>query len=108
MLRIPMAASAVVLFAARPVLGTVLTFDGALERARQEAPAILAARLRPDEARGRLVGASVLLRENPVLDVTGGRRDSDRGISTDIETGLGQTFELGGQRRARIQGAQAG
>jgi cobalt-zinc-cadmium efflux system outer membrane protein len=109
MLRIPLAAaSAVVLLAARPGLGTVLTFDGVLERARREAPAILAARLRPEEARGRLAGASVLLRENPLLDVTGGRRDSNRGVSTDIETGLGQTFELGGKREARIHGAEAG
>ena len=109
MLRISLAAaSAVVLLAARPGFGTVLTFDGALDRARREAPAILAARLRPDEARGRLAGASVLLRDNPVLEMIGGRRDSDRGISTDIDTGLGQTFELGGQRHARIQGAQAG
>ncbi|MFN8545558.1 MAG: TolC family protein [Candidatus Binatia bacterium] len=109
MFRIPLAAaSVVVVLAARPGLGTVLTFDGALERARREAPAILAARLRPEEARGRLAGASVLLRENPVLDVTGGRRDSDRGVSTDIETSLGQTFELGGQRGARVRGAEAG
>jgi cobalt-zinc-cadmium efflux system outer membrane protein len=109
MVRIPLAAaSAVVMLAARPVFATVLTFDGALDRARREAPAILAARLRPDDARGRLAGASVLLRDNPVLDFASGRRDSDRGISTDIDTGLGQTFELGGQRHARIQGARAG
>jgi cobalt-zinc-cadmium efflux system outer membrane protein len=106
-MRISGAALAVALISPRAVFGTVLTLDDALERARREAPAIMTARLRPDEARGRLAGASVFLRDNPVAEFTGGRRDSDRGVSTDIETGLGQTFELGGQRRARVQGARA-
>ncbi|HJQ82854.1 MAG TPA: TolC family protein [Candidatus Binatia bacterium] len=105
--RIPVATLAVAVCSPTAVLGTVLTLDGALERARREAPAVLAARLRPDEGRGRLAGASVLLRENPVVEGAGGRRDSDRGVSTDIDTGISQTFELGGQRRWRVSGAQA-
>ncbi len=106
-MRISGAALAAALISPQAVFGTVLTLDDALERARREAPAILAARLRPDEARGRLAGASVLLHDNPVAELTGGRRDSDRGVSTDIETSLGQTFELGGRRRARIRRARA-
>jgi cobalt-zinc-cadmium efflux system outer membrane protein len=108
MVRVPLAAAAAaVLLVPGPVSATVLTFEDALDRARREAPAVVAARLRPDEARGRLAGAAVLLRENPVLEVTGGRRESDRGVSTDVETALGQTFELGRRRHARIAGARA-
>ncbi len=105
--RISMAALGVALLSSRPVLGTVLTLDDALARARREAPAVVAARLRPDEARGRLAGASVWLRDNPVIEGTAGRRDANDRVSTDIETGVSQSFELGRRRRSRIAGAQA-
>jgi cobalt-zinc-cadmium efflux system outer membrane protein len=98
---------AVVLLHPPAVSATVLTLDDALERARRAAPALLAARLRADEARGRLAGAAVLLRDNPVLEAGAGRRDGDRGVSADVDASLGQTFELGGRRRARIAGAEA-
>lgn len=101
------AALAVALLSPRAVLGTVLTLEDALERARREAPGVLAARLRPDEARGRLAGASALLRDNPVIEGGAGRRDAERGVSTDIDTSISQTFELGGRRRSRVAGAQA-
>jgi cobalt-zinc-cadmium efflux system outer membrane protein len=107
MTRTAWAALAVAFLSPRAVLGTVLTLDDALERARRDAPAILAARLRPDEARGRLAGASALLRDNPVVEGIAGRRDADGDISTDVEASISQTFELGGRRRARIVGAQA-
>jgi cobalt-zinc-cadmium efflux system outer membrane protein len=42
-----------------------------------------------------------------VVEAAGGRRESDRGVSTDIDTGIRQSFELGGRRRSRITGAQA-
>jgi hypothetical protein len=42
-----------------------LTYEQALERARTRAPLILAAHDRIEEARGRLLGAKVLLRDNP-------------------------------------------
>jgi cobalt-zinc-cadmium efflux system outer membrane protein len=105
--RMPWAALAVVLCSPGMVRGTVLTLDDALERARHAAPGVLAARLRPEEARGRLAGASALLRDNPVIDGAAGRRDADGRISTDIETGISQTFELGGRRHSRIMGARA-
>ena len=85
-----------------------LDLDQALAHAREHAPAILAARARIDEARGRLVGASVLLRDNPILEATGGRRLSRDGNSNDVDTTLTQQFELGGRRGARIRGAEAG
>src|SRR2546426_12647790 len=55
-----------------PCLGVsqdaVLTLDQALARARERAPSILSAKARIDEARGRLAGASVLLRDNPLIE----------------------------------------
>jgi cobalt-zinc-cadmium efflux system outer membrane protein len=85
-----------------------LTLERALALARERGPRVLSAGARIEEARGRLVGASVLLRENPVLEGGAGRRYSDEGDTLDAAIGLHQTFELGGQRRARIAGAEAG
>jgi len=84
-----------------------LTLDRALQLARERAPDIVSARSRIGEAQGRLVGASVLLRENPVLESAGGRRSSARGDFLDGNVGLIQTFELGGHRGARIANAEA-
>jgi outer membrane protein, heavy metal efflux system len=83
-----------------------LTLEAALARARERSPAILSARARVDEARGRLRGASAL-RDNPELESAAGRRARDL-APTDLEVGLSQTFELGGRRGARIAGAEAG
>ncbi len=89
----------------------VLTLDQALARARERAPTILSAKARIDEARGRLVGASVLLRDNPRIETAAGhRRLSEAGSresAADVEVGVSQTFELGGRRNARIAGAEA-
>jgi outer membrane protein, heavy metal efflux system len=85
-----------------------LTLERALDIARERAPAVLAASERIGEARGQLIQASVLLRDNPVLDAGGGPRRGAARTSRDIELGLGQTFELGGKRSARIDAARAG
>jgi cobalt-zinc-cadmium efflux system outer membrane protein len=85
-----------------------LTLDQVLQMARDRAPGIVSARTRIDEARGRLAGASVLLRENPVLESSAGRRSSAGGSFVDADLGLSQTFELGGRRGSRIAGAEAG
>lgn len=85
----------------------VLTLDQALQLARERAPGIAAARTRIDEARGRLTGASVLLRENPVLESSAGRRSFPGGDFVDADLGLSQTFELGGRRDSRIAGGEA-
>jgi cobalt-zinc-cadmium efflux system outer membrane protein len=84
-----------------------LTLDQALERARRRAPMILAAQDRIEEARGRLLGARVLLRDNPVLELSGGPRYRSGSDLMDAEVGLSQSFELGGRRRSRIAAAQA-
>jgi cobalt-zinc-cadmium efflux system outer membrane protein len=86
-----------------------LTLDEALARARLRGPQIVAAQDRIAEARGRLVGASVLLQENPVLEgAVGPRFLPNDGHTTDYDLALSQSFELGGRRSARIAGAQAG
>src|SRR5262245_30796547 len=87
---------------------TFLTLEQALERARERAPALLAARARIEEARGRLRGASILLRDNPVVETMGGPRLKDSGSIADAEVEVTQVFELGGRRSARIAGAEAG
>jgi len=90
----------------------VLTLDQALARARERAPTMLSAKARIDEARGRLAGASVLLRDNPLIETAAGHRRLSEGGSresaADVEVGVSQTFELGGRRQARIAGAAAG
>ena len=84
-----------------------LTLERMLALARERAPRILAAGARIEEARGRLTGASVLLRENPVVEAAAGPRDSDDRDTVDREVGIRQGFELDGQRRARVDGAEA-
>jgi cobalt-zinc-cadmium efflux system outer membrane protein len=108
MVRASWAALGAVLLSSHAASGAVLTLDDALARARREAPAVLAARLRGDEAGGRLAAATPLLRDNPVVEAGAGRRDSpERGVSTDVDARIEQTFELGGRRAARIAGARA-
>ena len=85
-----------------------LTLKQALDVARSRAPSIRAARLRSAEAHGQLLGASRALRSNPTLDVGGGVRMGPSGVGPEIDIGVGQVFELGGQRAARIDAASAG
>ncbi len=84
-----------------------LTLEQALALARARAPAVRAAQARIGESRGRLVGAEVLLRANPTLEVGAGPRIGPDGVSPDVEVGVGQMFELGGRRGARIDAARA-
>jgi outer membrane protein, heavy metal efflux system len=85
-----------------------LSFEQALARAREQAPAALIARARIEEARGRLAGASVRFHENPTIGVASGPRATEAGALTDLDIGFVQSFETGGQRAARIAGAEAG
>ena len=96
-------------FAPQALLGQnpVLTYEQALDRARRRAPLILAAQDRIHEARGRLLGAKVLLRENPLLEMSAGPRYREGSDLIDAEIGVSQSFELGGRRRSRIAAAQA-
>lgn len=85
----------------------VLTLAEVLERAREQAPQVVSARLALEETRGRLLGASLRFQTNPELDVGLGNRQGTGSRFTDFEIGLGQSFEPGSRRSARIAGANA-
>ena len=85
-----------------------LSLEETIARARQQAPQILIARARIEEARGRLAGARVRFRDNPAIDLGTGPRSTETGTLTDLDIGFVQSFETGGQRAARIAGAEAG
>jgi cobalt-zinc-cadmium efflux system outer membrane protein len=87
---------------------STLTYQQALAMARDRAPRVAVARARIDEARGRLIGAQIRSRDNPVLDISAGPRRLETGTVTDFEFGLSQVFELGQRRAARVDAAQAG
>jgi cobalt-zinc-cadmium efflux system outer membrane protein len=84
-----------------------MTLAEVLARAREQAPQIVSARLALEETRGRLVGASLRFQTNPEIDAGLGNRHGPDSRYTDFEIGLGQTFEPGSRRSARIAGANA-
>ncbi|HET7873003.1 MAG TPA: TolC family protein, partial [Terriglobales bacterium] len=86
----------------------VLTLDQALNRARLRAPALLSAKARIEEARGRLKGASILLQSNPAIEGAVGPRFSNQGRTTEADILATQEFEALGRRSARIAAAQTG
>ncbi len=85
---------------------TVMTLTEVLARAREQAPQIVSARLALEESRGRLAGASVRFQSNPQIDAAIGNRNGPERF-TDLEFGLGQSFEPGARRSARIAAANA-
>jgi cobalt-zinc-cadmium efflux system outer membrane protein len=87
--------------------GRMLTLADVLARARDQAPQIVSARLALEESRGRLLGALLKLRSNPQIDAAVGNRNGPEGRFTEFELGLGQFFEPGTRRSARIAGANA-
>ena len=87
--------------------GRSMTLEEVLARAREQAPQIVSARLGLEEARGRLLGASVRFQANPELDASLGNRNAPETRYTDFSFGLGQRFEPGARRSARIDGANA-
>jgi cobalt-zinc-cadmium efflux system outer membrane protein len=84
-----------------------MSLAAVLARAREQAPQIVSARLALEEARGRLTGASVRLQTNPQFDAAVGTRNGPDTRFTDFELGLGQAFEPGSRRSARVAGANA-
>lgn len=97
-----------VLSSTLPLIGqeTALSLEDALERAQTSAPSITAARLRIEEARGRLLGASLIIPNNPTAEIELGRRED----ASDSEYGVevAQDLQLPRVRRARIDAANAG
>ena len=86
---------------------TVLTLESTLVRAREQSGAVVVSRARVAEAEAALVDASARFRDNPLIDVTGGPRSGDGQRGTDLELGLSQQFETGGQRQSRVAVARA-
>jgi len=87
-----------------------LTLEGALAIASQNSPLMRAARVRIREAQGDLTGASMLLRDNPVIAASAGPRLSaqeGQDPTLDLDVGIQQQFEIGGQRGDRIDRARA-
>jgi cobalt-zinc-cadmium efflux system outer membrane protein len=84
-----------------------LTLADVLTRAREQAPQIVSARLALEEARARLLGASLRFQTNPEVDAALGNRSGPDTRFTDFEVGLGQSFEPGARRSARIAGGNA-
>lgn len=84
-----------------------LSLEEALALAREQSPSVLIARARIEETRGRLAGARVRFRDNPTIEVAVGPRNTEGGTLTDLDVGFAQSFETGGQRAARIAGAEA-
>ena len=84
-----------------------MTLAEVLGRAREQAPRIVSARLALEETRGRLVGASLRFQTNPEVDAGFGSRQGSGNRTTDFDIGIGQTFEPGSRRSARVEGANA-
>jgi outer membrane protein, heavy metal efflux system len=90
--------------------GTPLELGAALALARQNNPGLDAARRRVAEARGDLTQASVLLVENPELDVGVGPRLLDNpgtGRTLALDLGISQRLEVAGQRGHRVDRASS-
>jgi cobalt-zinc-cadmium efflux system outer membrane protein len=84
-----------------------MTLAEVLTRAREQAPQVVSARLALEEARRRLTGAAIRFQTNPQIDAAIGHRNGPDTRFTDLELGLGQSFEPGARRSARIAGANA-
>jgi len=93
--------------AAVAVAQVPLTLAEALARARERAPQIVSARLAIEESRARLTGADHL-QSNPDFDASIGNRQGSGTRSTDIDIGIGQSFEPGSRRASRRDMAAAG
>jgi cobalt-zinc-cadmium efflux system outer membrane protein len=87
---------------------TILTFEEAIARAREQSGSAAVARARVAEVEAGLIDASARLRDNPIIEGSAGPRTGNGGERfTDVGIAFSQQFETGGQRRARIAGAQA-
>jgi cobalt-zinc-cadmium efflux system outer membrane protein len=107
-LRTTLVAYGVCLAAQATTAQTTLTLAETLARVRERAPEVVGARLAIDEARARLVGASLRLTSNPELAAAVGNRQGSGTRFTDFELGLGQLWEPGARRAARMRAAAAG
>lgn len=92
--------------AARGQEPLALTFEEALRRARESAPAVVTARLAIEEARGHALGARLPIFSNPVVELEQGRRSGDVPFN-DYGVAIAQDIDLPQRRTARIAAATA-
>lgn len=85
----------------------VLTLEETIARAREQSGAVVVARARIAEAEAAVIDASARFRDNPVIEGAAGPRSGTGQRAADVEVGLSQQFETGGQRQARIASARA-
>lgn len=85
----------------------VLTLEETIARAREQAGAAVIARARLAEAEAGVIDASARFRDNPLIEGATGPRTGPGGWGADVELGVSQQFETGGQRQARLAGARA-
>src|SRR5688572_7918382 len=85
----------------------VLTLQETIDRAREQTGALLVARARIAEAEADAIDASARFLDNPVLEGAAGPRTGSGARGVDVEFGVSQQFETGGQRQARTAGARA-
>ena len=85
----------------------VLTLQETIDRARDQAGVVVIGRARVAEAEAGVIDASARFRDNPVLEGAAGPRTGSGTRGVDLEFGLSQQFETGGQRQARIAAANA-
>ena len=84
-----------------------LTVEEAIRVALERNPDVLTFARTVDAAQARLAGASLLLQGNPTVTAAVGPRASAAGRSLDHSFQILQQFEIGGQRGARIDAAEA-
>src|SRR5688572_11695614 len=85
----------------------VLTLQETIDRAREQTGALVVARARTAEAEAGVIDALARFRDNPVLEGAAGPRTGSGTRGVDVEFGVSQQFETGGQRQARTAGARA-
>jgi cobalt-zinc-cadmium efflux system outer membrane protein len=77
--------------------------EDAVEVALQRNASLLSLQAEVAAARARLAGASLLVQENPELDLAAGPRWNGGGRSTDYQIGISQRLEPYGQRGLRTE-----
>jgi cobalt-zinc-cadmium efflux system outer membrane protein len=101
-------ATAWLLLVTPAVAQTVLTLEGTIARARDQAGPVVVSRARIAESEAALVEATTRFRDNPLIGGAAGPRFGSESRFTDLDFGVLQQFETGGQRQARIAAARAG
>lgn len=84
----------------------VLGYHAVVERASSAAGDVVIAGLAVGEARATLVGAQLLLRDNPDIEAVAGPRFTARGAEPDAEVALAIPLEVYGERGLRIDAAE--